>query len=401
MSENIIRPVKGIRIGIVEAGVRKKNRKDLVLMEICEKSHVAAVFTQNAFCAAPVIVAKEHLKKTSPKYLLINTGCANAGMGKQGVADARATCKALALVAGCRLEEVLPFSTGVIGEPLAVDRIVKALPDALHVLSVDGWVLAAQGIMTTDTRPKYASRQIKIAGKKVTITGIAKGAGMIKPNMATMLAYVATDADITKPLLNTLLKDVVNISFNRITVDGDTSTNDVCVLIATRQAGNAAINAKESADYKRFKKIVEEVFVELAQAVIRDAEGATKFMTLHVKGGKSSAECLKVAYAVAESPLVKTAFFAADPNWGRIVAAIGRSGIKDLKPDAVKIYLNDVLIVERGGRAKSYTETDGQRVMNQTDITITIDLARGKIQQTVWTSDLSHDYIKINADYRS
>jgi len=401
MSEHTIRPVKGMRIGVVEAGIRKKNRKDLVLMELGEKSLVAAVFTQNTFCAAPVVVAKAHLKKTTPKYLLINTGCANAGMGKQGMIDARASCKAVAAVTGCKENEVLPFSTGVIGEPLPVDRIAAALPNALTALSLDHWAFAAQGIMTTDTRPKLVSHQLKLGGKVVTITGIAKGAGMIKPNMATMLAYVATDINISKPLLNSLLKEVVNISFNRITVDGDTSTNDVCVLIATREAGNSLISSKTSADYKRFKQVVEEVFVELAQAVIRDAEGATKFITLQVKGGKSAAECLKAAYAVAESPLVKTAFFAADPNWGRIVAAIGRSGINDLNSDKVKIYLNEVLIVEKGGRAKSYTEAEGQRVMKLTDITITIHLARGKAEETVWTSDLSHDYVKINAEYRS
>jgi len=401
MSEHVVQPVKGIRIGVVEAGIRKKNRKDLVLMELGESALVTAVFTQNTFSAAPVTVAKEHLKKTTPKYLLINTGCANAGMGKQGLIDARASCKAVAVVTGCKVNEVLPFSTGVIGEPLPVDRIAAALPSAVNALSIDNWPLAAQGIMTTDTRPKLVSRQLKFGGKAVTITGIAKGAGMIKPNMATMLAYVATDINITKPLLNSLLKEVVNVSFNRITVDGDTSTNDVCVLIATREAGNPLINSKTSADYKRFKKSVEEVFVGLAQAVIRDAEGATKFITLQIKGGKSSAECLKAAYAVAESPLVKTAFFAADPNWGRIVAAIGRSGINDLNSDKVKIYLNEVLIVEKGGRAKSYTEAEGQRVMNQIDITITIHLARGKAEETVWTSDLSHDYVKINAEYRS
>jgi len=346
-------------------------------------------------------VAKAHLQKSKTKYLLINTGCANAGMGKQGITDAQASCRALAQLAGCKTEAVLPFSTGVIGEPLPVDRIAAGLPDALKALSTDAWPAAAVGIMTTDTRQKLVSRQIKIAGKTVAVTGIAKGAGMIKPNMATMLSYVATDANISKPLLNGLLKEAVNLSFNRITVDGDTSTNDVCLLMATRESEHAAIVSKDSADYKRLKKVVEEVFVELAQAVIRDAEGATKFITLHVKGGKTGAECLKAAYAVAESPLVKTAFFAADPNWGRIVAASGRCGINDLKSDAVKIHLNEVLIVDKGGRAKSYTEDQGQRVMKESDITITIHLGRGKAAQTVWTSDLSHDYVKINAEYRS
>jgi glutamate N-acetyltransferase/amino-acid N-acetyltransferase len=401
MSDAKPEAISGITLGVVEAGIRKKHRKDLVLIRIAEKSQVAAVFTRNRFCAAPVTVAKAHLEKVSPKYLLINTGCANAGMGKQGLADARVSCTALAKIAGCKPAEVLPFSTGVIGEPLPVDRIVQALPAALAALSADNWENAARGIMTTDTRPKWASRQLMLDGKTVTITGIAKGAGMIKPNMATLLAYIATDVKVSKPVLNTLLQEVVNVSFNRITVDGDTSTNDVCILMATGAAQNTSIRSKSSAEYKKIRTVLEAVFVELAQAVIRDAEGATKFITLHVKGGKTSAECLKVAYAIAESPLVKTAFFASDPNWGRIVAAIGRSGIKDLDPDRVKIYLNKVLIVEKGGRAKSYTEAAGQQVMKQKEIDITVHLARGKSEETVWTSDLSHDYVKINAEYRS
>jgi glutamate N-acetyltransferase/amino-acid N-acetyltransferase len=401
MSDVKPKAINGITLGVVEAGIRKKHRKDLVLIRIAAKSQVAAVFTQNRFCAAPVTVAKNHLQKATPKYLLVNTGCANAGMGKQGLADARASCSALAKIAGCKPAEVLPFSTGVIGEPLPVDRLVQALPAALATLSADNWEAAAHGIMTTDTRPKWSSRQIAIDGKTVTITGIAKGAGMIKPDMATMLAYVATDANISKSVLNGLLREVVNVSFNRITVDGDTSTNDVCLLIATGAAQNAVFRSKSSPAYKKIRVALEEVFVELAQAVIRDAEGATKFITLQVKGGKTPAECLKVAYVIAESPLVKTAFFASDPNWGRIVAAIGRSGIKDLDADRVKIHLNDVLIVERGGRAKSYTEAAGQHVMKQTDIAITVHLARGKSEETVWTSDLSHDYVKINAEYRS
>jgi len=401
MSDAKPKAINGITLGVVEAGIRKKHRKDLVLISIAEKSQVAAVFTQNRFCASPVTVAKNHLQKTTPKFLLINTGCANAGMGKQGLIDARASCSALAKIAACKPAEVLPFSTGVIGEPLPVDRLVQALPAALAALSADNWEAAAHGIMTTDTRPKWSSRQIAIDRKTVTITGIAKGAGMIKPDMATMLAYVATDPNISKPALNSLLRDVVNVSFNRITVDGDTSTNDVCVLMATGAAQNAMIRSKSSPAYKKIRNALEEVFVELAQAVIRDAEGATKFITLQVKGGKTPAECLKVAYAIAESPLVKTAFFASDPNWGRIVAAIGRSGIKDLDADRVKIHLNDVLIVEKGGRAKSYTEAAGQQVMKQADIAITVHLARGKASETVWTSDLSHDYVKINAEYRS
>lgn len=401
MTNDSIYPVKGVRIGVVEAGIRKKNRKDLVLFEFDPQAHVAGVFTQNRFCAAPVVVAKEHLKKITPRYFLVNTGCANAGMGKRGLVDARESCKELAKFMGCKPEQVLPFSTGVIGEPLNMEALVKALPTAVQALSADGWEMAAQGIMTTDTCAKICSRQVKLNGKTVTITGITKGAGMIKPNMATMLAYVAMDANISKAMLNSLLKEVVGISFNRITVDGDTSTNDAGMLVATRQAGNELIKSRQQPEYVRLRKALEEVFIYLAQAIIRDAEGATKFMTLRVSGGKTSAECLQAAYAVAESPLVKTAFFAADPNWGRIVAAIGRSGIKDLDPDKIKIHLNEVLIVEKGGRASSYQESDGQRVMREKDITIAIQLGRGKAQETVWTSDLSHDYVKINAEYRS
>lgn len=401
-SNSVIYPVKGVRVGIVEAGIRKKNRKDLVLFEVDPAAKVSAVFTQNRFCAAPVVVAKEHLKKSQPRFLLINTGCANAGMGKQGLVDARASCKALATLVGTiKPEQVLPFSTGVIGEPLPVDRLVSALPAALAACSEDHWALAAQGIMTTDTCAKIASRQLKLNGKTVTVTGIAKGAGMIKPNMATMLAYVATDAKVSKSVLNQLLKEAVSASFNRITVDGDTSTNDACILIATGFAGHSAITSKEQVEYGRLRQTLVDVFVDLAQAIIRDAEGATKFMTIQVNGGKNSRECLQVAYAIAESPLVKTAFFAADPNWGRIVAAMGRSGIQDLDCDKVKIHLNEVLIVERGGRAAGYEESAGQRVMKEKDITISIQLGRGKAKETVWTSDLSHEYIKINAEYRS
>lgn len=394
-------PVKGIRVGVVEAGIRKQNRKDLVLFEIDPQAYVAGVFTQNCFRAAPVVVALEHLKKATPRYLLVNTGCANAGMGKRGLVDARESCKEVAKLVNCKPEQVLPFSTGVIGEPLNMDALVKALPAAIRALSADTWEAAAQGIMTTDTFAKVCSRQVKLNGKTITVTGITKGAGMIKPNMATMLAYVATDANVSRPILNALLKDAVAFSFNRITVDGDTSTNDACMLVATRQAGNELIKSRQQSEYIRLRKVLEEVFIYLARAIIRDAEGATKFMTLKVSGGKTSAECLKVAYAVAESPLVKTAFFAADPNWGRIVAAIGRSGIQNLDCDKIKIHLNDVLIVEKGGRASSYQESDGQRVMKEKDITIAIQLGRGKAQETVWTSDLSHDYVKINAEYRS
>lgn len=396
-----VHAVAGIRIGVVEAGIRKKNRKDLVLFELDPASQVATVFTRNQFCAAPVVVAKDNLKKCTPRYLLINTGCANAGMGKRGLQDARQSCEALAKAGGCKPEQVLPFSTGVIGEPLPLDRLGQALPAALAALSADAWSAAAEGIMTTDTRPKISSSRFKLGGKTVTITGIAKGAGMIKPNMATMLAYVATDAKVAKNILTSLLKETVEQSFNRITVDGDTSTNDACVLVATGCAGNPVVKSKTQAEYVVLRKALARVMVDLAQAIIRDAEGATKFMTLQVSGGKTSRECLQAAYAVAESPLVKTAFFAADPNWGRIVAAIGRSGIPQLDCDKIKIHLNEVLIVEKGGRAASYSEAAGQRVMQQQDITISIQLGRGKACETVWTSDLSHDYVKINAEYRS
>lgn len=401
MTTLVVHPVKGIRIGVVEAGIRKKNRKDLVLFELHPASKVAAVFTRNCFSAAPVVVAKEHLKKSAPRYLLVNTGCANAGMGQRGLADARASCQALAQRASCKPSEVLPFSTGVIGEPLPVDRLSQALPAALAALREDSWNDAALGIMTTDTCAKICSRQLRLGNKTVTITGISKGAGMIKPNMATLLAYVATDAAVSQPVLKRLLKEATEASFNRITVDGDTSTNDACVLVATGQAGNAVVKDKTAADYRKLAAVIREVLVALAQAVIRDAEGATKFMTLEVSGGKTSRECLQAAYAVAESPLVKTAFFACDPNWGRIVAAIGRSGIANLDCDRIRIHLNDVLIVEKGGRAASYTEEAGQRVMKQKDIIIRIALGRGKSTETVWTSDLSHDYVKINAEYRS
>jgi glutamate N-acetyltransferase/amino-acid N-acetyltransferase len=346
-------------------------------------------------------VAKNHLKNKSPRYLLINTGCANAGTGKQGLVDAEKSCEALALLAHCDAQQVLPFSTGVIGEFLPLDRLVKALPQLMSGLSGDRWMDAAQGIMTTDTREKIFSRQISLNGKSVTVTGIAKGAGMIKPNMATMLAYVATDAAIGKDMLKRILKNVVNVSFNRITIDGDTSTNDACVLIATNHAENDKINSVDQPGYRKLKDAIESVFLDLAQAIIRDAEGATKFITLVVSGGMDDAECLKAAYAVAESPLVKTAFFASDPNWGRIVAAIGRCGIRDLDSEKVRILLNDVLIVDKGGRAPGYKEEAGQQVMDLKEIVISIHLGRGTSKQTVWTCDLSHDYVRINAEYRS
>jgi len=390
-------PVAGFRLGTGSAGIKKPGRKDFVIMAFGEGATVAACFTKNAFCAAPVLVAKEHLQQAAPRYLITNTGNANAGTGAEGVARARQICRALAEHAGCRPEEVLPYSTGVIGEPLPTDKILSALPATLSVCSEDGWTDAAEGIMTTDTRPKGASRRLELDGQVVTITGISKGAGMIKPNMATMLAYVATDASIDQPLLQTMLRQAVERSFNRITVDGDTSTNDAVTLVATG-ASKAVIS---DANQQRFQDTLDEVLVELAQAIIRDGEGATKFVTVEVAGGASASECLKVAYAVAESPLVKTALFASDPNWGRILAAIGRAGLDDLDVQKVSVKLGGLLIAENGARAASYTEEAGQEIMNREDIVIAIDLGRGDATETVWTTDFSHDYVTINAEYRT
>jgi len=400
MVENIF-PVAGIKLGVTESGIRYSNRKDLVVLELDEGVQTAAVFTRNAFCAAPVLVAKEHLKKKQPKYLLINTGNANAGTGEKGLEDCLACCDALAKTLLCETEEVLPFSTGVIGEDLPVDKITAGLKPAVNDLKEDNWQNAAEGILTTDTCSKLASKQISLGGKTVTVTGIAKGAGMIKPNMATMLAYIGTDASIAPDLLQRILNRAVSTSFNRITVDGDTSTNDACLLMATGKAGNSSIDNSSSEDYVVLSGAIEEVFVFLAQSIIRDAEGGTKFITIEVKNGNSEQECLLAAYAVAESPLVKTAMFASDPNWGRILAAVGRSGVEELDCNKVNIFLGSVQIVENGGKASSYTEEAGQAVMDESDITVTIDLARGAESATVWTSDLSHDYVKINAEYRT
>lgn len=393
--------VPGIRIGVVEAGIKYANRKDLVLFELSQKTQLSAVFTQNAFCAAPVKVAKQHLEKKIPRYLLINTGNANAGTGEKGVDDALACCQRLAENAGCEIEQVLPFSTGVIGEDLPVEAIAQGLPGLVQSLHDDNWQQAAEGILTTDTRCKIASKQIDLNGSVVTVTGIAKGAGMIKPNMATMLAYVATDACVDETILPSLLKSAVDTSFNRITVDGDTSTNDACVLMATGEADNSVISSIESDDCQILQQALNEVVVFLAQGIIKDAEGGTKFITINVVGGKTEKECLQVAYTIAESPLVKTALFASDPNWGRILAAVGRSGVDDLDCEKVSIFLDNVQIVDKGGKAVSYTEKAGQQVMDKTDIGITVDLNRGHESTTVWTSDLSYDYIKINAEYRT
>ena len=391
--------VAGIRLGTTRAGIKYPDRRDLVVIEAAVGTQAAAVFTRNAFCAAPVIVARTHLAAASPRFLVINTGNANAGTGRQGLVDAEASCQALAEWVGCRPEEVLPFSTGVIGEPLPLFRLVTGLPGALAALRPDGWTEAAHGIMTTDTRPKWASRRLPLAGRDVTVTGIAKGAGMICPDMATLLAFVATDAAVDPALLHRILTDAVADSFNAITVDGDTSTNDSCLVLATGQSG-ASVPA-EGEDYQRFAAAVREVCSDLARAIIRDGEGATKFITVQIEGGRDVAECRQAAYAIAHSPLVKTAFFASDPNWGRILAAVGRAGLADLEIDRVAIHLDEVCIVQAGGRAPGYTEEQGQQVMARPEITIRVELGRGEAAARVWTTDLSFDYVRINAEYRT
>jgi len=392
-----LRPVPGVRLAAVEAGIRYASRRDLVIMELAEGSTAAGVFTRNAFCAAPVVVAREHLGAAAPRHLVINTGNANAGTGAQGLADARRTCAELATRAGVDASEVLPFSTGVIGEPLPMGRLVAGLEPALAALREDAWLDAAAGIMTTDTVPKGVSREVEVGGQRITITGIAKGAGMIRPDMATMLAFVATDACVPREHLQALLQTAVDASFNRITVDGDTSTNDACLLVATGASGVTP----EGEDWDRFAEAVTEVCVGLAQAIVRDGEGATKFVTVEVGEGGDSAECLQVAYTVAHSPLVKTALFASDPNWGRILAAVGRAGLDSLALERIRIHLGDVCIVRDGGRAPEYTEAAGQAVMEADEILIRIALGRGEAVERIWTTDLSHEYVRINAEYRS
>jgi glutamate N-acetyltransferase/amino-acid N-acetyltransferase len=393
-------PVAGVRLASVAAGIRYRNRDDLVVMELAQNSQCAAVFTRNAFCAAPVLVARQHLSRQTPRYLLINSGNANAGTGEQGLADARRSCAALAGKAGCSAEQVLPFSTGVIGECLPVDRIEAVLDQALAGLSSDGWKSAAHAIMTTDSVAKGVSKVVEIAGTTVTITGIAKGAGMIRPDMATMLAYVACDARVEAVALQQCLDRSVQRSFNRITVDGDTSTNDACVLVATGASKSSLIDAGH-ADYRAFCKAVTDVCESLAQLLLRDAEGATKFVTVRVESGRDAEECLQLAYTVAHSPLVKTALFASDPNWGRILAAVGRAGIEALDIDKVRIFLDDVCIVRDAGKADDYRERDGQAVMRQDEILIRIELGRGDATESIWTCDLSDEYVRINAEYRS
>lgn len=396
----VLDPVAGVRIGTAKAGIKKADRRDLTIFELAPGSVVAAVFTRNLFCAAPVQLAREHLAGAAPQYLLINTGNANAGTGQPGLDAAHACCAALAKQAGCDTRAVLPFSTGVIGEPLPVERITAGLPSALGALAADAWSLAAEAIMTTDTVPKGASRRFRANGKEYVITGISKGAGMIKPNMATMLAFLATDAPLSRQHLQAALTEAARLSFNRITVDGDTSTNDACVLVATGQAGGEEL-APGSAGYAAFREALQAVCLELAQAIIRDGEGATKLITVAVSEGATEAECERVAYAIAESPLVKTALFASDPNWGRILAAIGRSGIGDLDVTRVRLYLDDLLIAEQGARVSGYREEEAAARVAQEELTIGVRLGRGEASAAVWTCDLSYDYVRINADYRS
>ncbi len=394
-------PVSGVKIGISEAYIRYKNRRDLVVFELAEGSNVAAVFTKNAFCAAPVQLARRHLQQTAPRYLVINTGNANAGTGLRGLETAAETCQALAGLTNTTAAQVLPFSTGVIGEQLPIDRLIAGLPAALKDLSIGSWNDAAVGIMTTDTLPKGASEQFEVDGQRYTVTGISKGAGMIRPNMATMLSFVATDAPIAQPLLQDILRDVTEQSFNRITIDGDTSTNDACVLVATGQAAGALIESKDDSRYPAVFSVLQRVFIRLAQLIVRDGEGATKFITVRVEGGNNSQECCDIAYSVAHSPLIKTAFFASDPNWGRILAAVGKAGVEGLDVSKIQVWLDDVQICRNGGAAPDYTEAQGAAVMKQEEITIRIALGRGDAVDTVWTCDLSYDYVKINADYRS
>jgi len=393
-------PVNGVRLSSAAAGIRYADRDDVALIAFEADTVISAVFTQNAFCAAPVQLAKTHLSKTSARWLLINAGNANAGTGAVGLSDAQACCVAVAEQFGASVEQILPFSTGVIGECLPVDKIIDVMPTLKAQLSESGWEKAAQAILTTDTVAKGISEQVQINGNTVTVTGIAKGSGMIRPDMATLLAYIATDAAVEQSALDSCLKQAVDFSFNRITVDGDTSTNDACVLAATGAIKGSALNAQH-ADFTLFCHAVQRVCSWLAQAIIRDGEGATKFITVDIEGGRDSEECLAVAYTIAHSPLVKTAFFASDPNWGRILAAVGRAPVQDFDLNGVDIYLDNVCIVSQGELAADYTEQAGQAVMKQSEITIRVRLGRGDFAEKIWTSDLSYDYVRINAEYRS
>jgi glutamate N-acetyltransferase/amino-acid N-acetyltransferase len=400
-----LKAVAGIEIGYAQAGIKKPGRKDVLVMRLAEGATVAGVFTKNRFCAAPVQLSKAHLAAVTAggapiRALLVNTGNANAGTGEAGLANARQTCTALAALLGCAPEQILPFSTGVILEPLPVEKIVAGLPAAIANLTADNWFNAAEAIMTTDTQPKAASRTVRIGGHSVTMTGISKGAGMIKPNMATMLGYLAFDATVAQSVLDQLVRHAADQSFNCITIDGDTSTNDSFMLIATG-AGTLVIDSTDSDDYRALRDAVTDISRNLAQQIIRDGEGATKFITITVEQGQSVEECRKIAYAIAHSPLVKTAFFASDPNLGRILAAIGYAGVDDLDVNLLDLYLDDVWVAKSGGRNPDYQEADGQRVMKQSEILVRVTLGRGTAAATVWTCDLSHEYVTINADYRS
>jgi glutamate N-acetyltransferase/amino-acid N-acetyltransferase len=396
----VLHPVAGFELGISSAGIKRVGRKDVVVMRCAEGSSVAGVFTLNAFCAAPVILARQRVKGQL-RYLLTNTGNANAGTGEPGLLAAAQTCAALAELVGVAEQTILPFSTGVIGEPLPVDKVIAALPAALADLSEQHWAEAATGIMTTDTLPKGASRQFSHDGVTITVTGISKGAGMIRPNMATMLGYIATDAKVAPAVLQDLLSDAANKSFNRITIDGDTSTNDCCMLIATGQANLPEITHTSGLLFAALKQAVFEVCMDVAQAIVRDGEGATKFVTVEVNGGGTHQECLDVGYTVAHSPLIKTALFASDPNWGRILAAVGRAGVDQLDVSKIDVFLGDVCIASHGACSASYTEEQGAAVMAEAEISIRIELGRGTCSETIWTTDLSHEYVRINAEYRS
>jgi glutamate N-acetyltransferase / amino-acid N-acetyltransferase len=394
-------PVSGIQLGFAKAYIRKPDRKDVLVIKLAEGSKVAGVFTLNRFCAAPVILCQQFLaQKSTIRALLVNTGCANAGTGDNGLQRAKQSCEALAGLLNMKANQVLPFSTGVILEPLPVDKLIAGLPAAIENLKEDNWLNAAEAIMTTDIVAKGVSKQLQIDGKTITITGISKGSGMIHPNMATMLGYIGTDANISQAALESIIQYAVNKSFNCITVDGDTSTNDSLILMVTGKADNAEI-AEDSKEFTVLRDKLTEVAIELAHAIVRDGEGATKFMTVTVEGGKTQEECRKVAYAIAHSPLIKTAFFASDPNLGRILAAIGYAGIDDLNVDNLELYLGDVLVAEKGGRASSYLEAQGSAIMKEADILVRVVLNRGSENVTIWTCDFSYDYVKINADYRS
>ena len=400
-SASSLLPVRGIQLGYAMAHVRKPNRKDVLVITLAEGSRAAGVFTLNRFCAAPVILCKEFLgQKNGIRALLVNTGCANAGTGEDGLSRAKQSCEALGKLLNLQANQILPFSTGVILEPLPVDKVIAGMPAAIENLKEDNWLNAAEAIMTTDIVAKGTSRQLTIGSKQITITGISKGSGMIHPNMATMLGYIATDAAVSQSALEAIIQYAVNKSFNCITVDGDTSTNDSLIMMATNLAGNTEIN-ENSQEFNALRDALTDVAVELAQAIVRDGEGATKFMTVTVQGGKNEVECRKVAYAIAHSPLIKTAFFASDPNLGRILAAIGYAGIDDLDVSNMELYLGDVLVAEKGGRATSYKEEQGAAIMQESDILVRVVLNRGKSNVTIWTCDFSYDYVKINADYRS